>query len=77
MNNLTARVEGDIGEVDGVLRITSIRLTYLGEIPAGTTAKVNALLNVYATQCPAYQSVKDGIDVSWTSELRERPADNA
>jgi hypothetical protein len=34
-------------------------------------AKVEKLLKVYAAQCPAYQSVKGCIDVSWTADLNE------
>jgi hypothetical protein len=33
--------------------------------------KVEQILGVYSTQCPAYQSVKGCIEVTWTSELTE------
>ena len=33
--NLVAEVEGDIEDVDGVLRITKIRLHYRLDIPSG------------------------------------------
>lgn len=35
--------------------------------------KVEQILGVYATRCPAYQSVKGCIDVSWRSELTTTP----
>ena len=69
--NLTADVEGDISDVDGVLRITSIRVKYRVTIPADSRDKVERILPVYAEKCPAYQSVKDSIDCTWEAELVE------
>ena len=69
--NLVADVEGDIEEVDGVLRITSIRLHYRLTIPVGTQDKVDRALATYADKCPAYQSVKGCIDCSWDAEVQE------
>ncbi|MEM9693043.1 MAG: OsmC family protein [Myxococcota bacterium] len=69
--NLTATVEGDIEEVGGVLRITKIRLAFHGTIPLGMTEKVEQVLGFYSQGCPAYQSVKGCIDVTWTHDLVE------
>jgi uncharacterized OsmC-like protein len=69
---LRADVEGDIEDVDGVLRITRIRLRYHVRIPSGTREAVERALEVYADGCPAYQSVKGCIDVSWDADLTER-----
>jgi hypothetical protein len=66
-----ADVEGDIEEVDGVLKITTIRLRYRLTIPKGTSEKVNRLLESYADKCPAYQSVKDCIKCTWAMEAEE------
>ena len=66
--NLVAHVEGDIEEVDGVLRITRIRLHYQIVAPHGSGDKVERALASYAEKCPAYQSVKDCIDCSWDAE---------
>jgi uncharacterized OsmC-like protein len=70
-DNLVADVEGDIEEVDGVLRITRIRLRYRFTIPPGTRDKVDRALESYANVCPAYQSVKGCIDCSWEAVIRE------
>jgi len=70
-NNLIANVEGDIEDVDGVLRITKIRLQYQLKIPPGSREKLDRALATYAEQCPAYQSVKGCIDVSWEVEVAE------
>lgn len=69
--NLTADVEGDIEDVDGVLRITSIRLRYRIRIPAGSRDKVERALDTYADKCPAYQSIKGCIACSWDADIHE------
>ena len=70
--NLVADVESDIEEVDGVLRITRIRLHYRIRVPKGSGDKVHRALSSYAAKCPAYQSVKDCIACSWDAEIDER-----
>jgi uncharacterized OsmC-like protein len=65
-----ADVEGDVEAVDGVLRITKIRIKYNFEAPKDLLKKAERALQVYADLCPAYQSVKDGIDCSWDADIR-------
>jgi uncharacterized OsmC-like protein len=64
-------VEGDIEDVDGVLKITKIRLTYQLKIPAGSRDKAERALAVYADKCPAYQSVRNCILCTWQAEMTE------
>ena len=64
-------MEGDIEDVDGVLKITKIRLTYKLKIPAGSRDKAERALVVYADKCPAYQSVKNCIQCTWQAEMDE------
>jgi organic hydroperoxide reductase OsmC/OhrA len=71
-DNLVAAVEGDIEDVDGVMRITKIRLRYRFHIPAGKRETVDRLLANYAEKCPAYQSVKGCIACSWDAEIEEK-----
>jgi hypothetical protein len=70
-NNLVAQVEGDIEDVDGVMRITMIRLLYRFKVPAGSREKVDRLLASYAEKCPAYQSVKGCIECSWDAAVEQ------
>ncbi len=70
-NNLVAQVEGDIEDVNGVLKITKIRLRYRFRIPPGTRESMDRLLANYAEKCPAYQSVKDCIECVWEAEIEE------
>jgi len=67
--NLISEVEGDIEEVDGVLKISKIRLKYRFKIPFGTREKAERALAVYADKCPAYQTVKNSIECSWDAEM--------
>jgi organic hydroperoxide reductase OsmC/OhrA len=66
-----AQVEGDIEDVDSVLRITKIRLRYRIRIPPESREKLDRLLASYAEKCPAYQSVKGCIECSWEAETLE------
>jgi len=69
--NLTADIEGDIEDVDGVLKITTIRLHFRATIPAGSRDKAERALETFAEKCPAYQSVKGCIDCRWEAEFNE------
>ena len=69
--NLVAQAEGDIEDVEGVMRITKIRLHYVFKIPPGSREKVDRVLASYAEKCPAYQSVKGCIECSWDAEIGE------
>jgi len=69
--NIIAEVEGDIEDVDGVLKISKIRLKYHFKIPSGTREKAERALAVYSEGCPAYQTVKNCIECSWTAEMDE------
>jgi uncharacterized OsmC-like protein len=70
--NLVADVEGDIEDVQGVLRITKIRLRYRFQIPPGSRDKVDRALQTYADRCPAYQSVKGCIECTWDAVIAEQ-----
>jgi hypothetical protein len=69
--NLAADVEGDIEDVGGVMKITRIRVRYRFRIPAGTREKIGRVLDSYAEQCPAYQSVKGCIECTWEADIEE------
>ena len=64
-------MEGDIEDVDGVLRITRIRIAYSVKAPAGSDEKIERALESYAEKCPAYQSVKECIDVTWHASVSD------
>jgi uncharacterized OsmC-like protein len=66
-----ALVEGDIEDVEGVLKITKIRLRYRFKVPPSAREKAERALAVYAEKCPAYQTVKNCIEVSWSADMEE------
>lgn len=70
--NLVAAVEGDIEDVDGVLKITTIRLHYRFALPPAKREAAERALATYADACPAYQSVKGCIECSWDAEMQEQ-----
>jgi organic hydroperoxide reductase OsmC/OhrA len=52
-----ADVAGDIENVNGVLKITRIGVTYHLKIPQDKTAEAREAFSSYITRCPAAQSV--------------------
>jgi len=66
-----ARVEGDIADKKGVLRITHIRLQFQFKIPSGMKEKAERVLAHYASFCPAYQTIKDCIECTWEARIDE------
>ena len=69
--NLVAEVEGDIEEVEGVLRITKIRLQYRFNIPTGSREAAERAVATHAEKCPAYNSIKGCIECTWQAEICE------
>ena len=69
-----ADVEGDIEDVDGVLRITRIRVAYTLSVPPGKADDAREALKTYLTQCPAAMSVRGCIDLIDSAEITELPA---
>jgi hypothetical protein len=69
-----ADVEGDIEDVDGVLRITRIRVAYTLSVPPGKADEAREALGTYITRCPAAMSVRGCIDILDSAEITELPA---
>lgn len=68
-----AEVEGDIEDVDGVLRITTIRVSYLLKVPTGKVKEAREVFASYITGCPAANSVRGCIDIQDSLEITELP----
>jgi hypothetical protein len=69
-----ADVEGDIEEIDGVLRISRIRVAYTLSVPPGKTEDAREALKTYITHCPAAMSVRGCIDLIDSAKITELPA---
>ena len=70
-DKLTADVEGDIEDIDGVLVITRIRVRYRMKVPKDKRAAAERALATHEGKCPAATSVKRGIEVEWKADIEE------
>jgi len=66
-----ALVEGDIEDVDGVLRITRIRVHYKLKVPQGKEQEAREVFAQYLKNCPAAMSVQGCIEIIDSLEITE------
>lgn len=69
-NQFTATVDGRIVGVGRTIRIESIAVHYVFGAPAEHRDAVERALRVHPEGCPAHQSVKDAIRVTWDARVR-------
>ena len=69
-NQFTATVDGRIVGVGRTIRIESIALHYDLTAPSEHREAIERALRVYPEGCPAHQSVKDAIKVTWHATVR-------
>jgi hypothetical protein len=67
----SAHVEGDIENVDNVLKITRIRVNYHLKTPPGKAEEAREALSSYLAFCPAAQSVIGCIQIEDEMEIEE------
>lgn len=65
-----ATVEGRIVGIGRTIRITSIHVHYDLAVPADAREATERALGLHPQGCPAHESVKGAIDVSWDATLR-------
>jgi len=65
----TATVNGRIVGIGKTIRIQSISIHYDLTIPAESRTAAERTLHVHPEGCPAHQSVKDAIKVTWDATL--------
>ena len=66
-----ALVEGDIEDIDGVLRISRIRVDYVLKVPAGKAEEAREVFAGYLKGCPAAMSVIGCIEIIDSIEITE------
>lgn len=66
-----ADVEGDIENVDNVLKITQIRVKYHLKVPKGKTEDAREAVASYLKSCPAAQSVIGCIQIKDEAVIEE------
>jgi uncharacterized OsmC-like protein len=69
-NTYTASVEGRISGIGKTIRIKSIHVHYDLAIPADALEATERALAVHVQGCPAHQSVKDAITITWDATVR-------
>lgn len=70
-DKLSSEVEGDIEKINGTIAITRVRVKYRLRVPAGKREVAERALSIHERGCPVAQSIKRGIDVSWSAEIIE------
>jgi uncharacterized OsmC-like protein len=66
----TATAEGRIVGIGRTIRIRSIHVHYDITLPAAAREAAERALAVHPEGCPAHQSVKDAIAITWDAVLR-------
>ena len=66
----TATVDGRIAGVGKTIRIVSIALHYDLTVPPDFRDATKRALKSHPSGCPAHQSVKDAITITWDATLR-------
>ena len=69
-DSFKALVEGRITRVGKTIRITSIHVHYDVTVPAESREAAERALALHPEGCPAHQSVKDAIAITWAATLR-------
>lgn len=69
-DSFTATVEGRIVGIGKTIRIRSIHVHYDLSVPAEAREATERALAVHVQGCPAHQSVKDAIAITWDATLR-------
>ena len=64
-------MEGDVGAVDRVLRITGIRVRYELRVPAGKREAAERAVATHEPKCPAATSVRGCIPIAITADITE------
>ena len=66
-----ATVEGRIEGVGHTIRITGINVHYEFPIQSGKREAAERALRVHPRGCPAHESVKEAIEITWSADIRD------
>ncbi|SRR5437879_8970983 len=68
--SFTATVEGRISGIGKTIRIKSIHVHYDLAVPSEAREATERALQLHPQGCPAHQSVKDAIAITWDATVR-------
>jgi uncharacterized OsmC-like protein len=69
-DSFKASAEGRIAGIGKTIRIKSIHVHYDLAVPADAAEAAERALALHVQGCPAHQSVKDAIAITWEASLR-------
>jgi uncharacterized OsmC-like protein len=69
-DSFKATADGRITGIGKTIRITSIHVHYDLAVPAEAREAAERALALHVQGCPAHQSVKDAIGITWEATLR-------
>jgi len=69
-DSFTATVDGRISGIGKTIRIKSIHVRYDLAVPAEAREVAERALRLHPEGCPAHQSVKDAIVITWDAAIR-------
>ncbi len=69
-DSFKATVDGRISGIGKTIRIKSIHVHYDLAVPAEARETTERALHVHPEGCPAHQSVKDAIAITWDAAVR-------
>ncbi len=72
-DRLSADVEGDIVNEDGVMALRRIRIRYRIALPSGKKAEAKRALSFHELGCPLANTLRGAVDLSYTAEFSEAP----
>ena len=69
-DSFKATVEGRISGIAKTIRIKSIHVHYDVAVPPEAREATERALQVHLQGCPAHQSVKDAIKITWSASVK-------
>ncbi len=68
---ISATAEGDNDLVDGIARLTEIRIAYRLRLPAASRAVAERALARHQEKCPTAVSLAPAVRITWTADIEE------
>ncbi len=68
-DRLTADVEGDIVDENGVMVLRRIRIRYRIALPAGKRPEAERALAVHERGCPLANTLRNAVELSYTADF--------
>lgn len=70
-NRLSADIEGDIVDENGVMALRAIRIRYQVALPAGKREEAERALRLHERGCPLANTLKGSVDITYTADFEE------